>query len=518
MKFVYLLIVITLLSLITTRRLKTHRHKNKGSVGIICAISHETIEKAQKRYLPPTLDIVKKMKIPDQHQTIEGSVFNTYVDIVNISVNLEQVASKNVKVTFGEKNQITVEAIDIKASGEFYASTKNLGVTIGDKVTILIKDLDLSIAATLTWRKLKNGKMVPHAKVTDFKANLDFDFHFSGSILDIIRGWLDSTIKAKVKTIVNTQLKDMVLPIINANIENYSETLPTLANLTEKILMDYSVIEEPKIAGQVIILALDGRIFQKGDPNDKPGFPDGSSSMPQVRDAGKGIKLCISEYTLNTGLYSAFYSSLLRYDFQTPDILDVVQESKSFASHFGLSPTNIFRNHLKDNYAGPDKKVVVRIDVAAQKLPVVSLKNGEFKSVPTMRIALSSKHKTTGVWETFMGFEVEAEISARGTVKAGGLVDAHINTLTIKKFSTLINKFLGEDTILKLLLNWGLDYAKSTANKDYLTDKRYAPPKVAGISFSNSGVVIADHVTIELEPVFDMSNLKTFTRRRRHYK
>ena len=455
MKFVYLLIALTLLSLATSRITKNQKalHKTKGSVGIICAISHDTIENAQKRYLPPTLDIVKKIKVADQHQVMEGSVFNTYIDITNIHFNIDQVSSNNVKVTFGEKNSLTLEAIDIKASGDLYASTKNLGVTIGDTVKIVVKDLDLTIVATLTWRKLKNGKMVPHAKVTDFKANLDFDFHFSSSILDTIKGWLDSTIKAKVKDIVNNQLKDMVLPILNANIETSLESLPTIANLTEKIFIDYSVIEEPKIAGQAIILALDGRVFQKGDPNDKPGFPLGSSSLPQIRDAGKGVKLCISEYTLNTGLYSLFYSSLLKYDLTTSDILESFPESKSLVSKIGLSPTNIFRNHLKDNYAGPDNKVVVIVDVAAQKLPVVSLKAGEFKLNPTIRIALSAKDKKTGKWETFAGFDAELELAARGTVKEGGALDAHINTLNITKFTTLINKFSGEDTMLKIFFN-----------------------------------------------------------------
>jgi len=519
MKFVYILIALTILN---TGVLCT-RSRTKNAGGIQVAIDEDTIARFEKKALPKILDIVRKTKIPDISHTITGSVANTYVKVEKCEFTIGKITSDNIKVKFEGNNIVAAHTEDLTASGSFEVTATTAGVPVWSKVTITVKDFDLNVPVKLGMKtQKKSGKKVLHATVLkeNFTIHVELEITLNSALLNWIKSFFDEKIKALIKQHVDKDLKDTIVPIINAKIDEATELMPSTFNLKDTIHIDYSLLRDPVVAGKLMILSLDGRIFNLGDPNSHPGFPNGVKVLAPMTNAPKGIKIQISTYTFNTGLYALYYRSMLMHEFQTPSILDLIPESKGFIAMMGLSPTNHFRNAIK-KFAGPAPTVM--ISVAAHKLPQISLEGKVFKSTFTIILSFSLKSfdkKTNkyGNWEIFTGFETEISTSAHGQMAEGGAVNFTIGELKINKFETKINKFAGEDFILKWLLNFGLGKAKTTLNEKYLHGVKYPIPEIQGCKLTDSTVAINDdHIEVQLHANFDLMTLRRRNRRRHRY-
>jgi hypothetical protein len=535
MKFTKLLILLTLLNIITL----SLSAKTGAPVGIVAAISEAKVLEAQQKNFPTLIDQASKVQIPDQEFTIPGSWANTVIKINKIKFDLQKVVSDNISILFEGDSHINIYGKKIKASGSLDAYVK-VGIMpeVSATITIAVSKLDLAFKTRLGMKPHSKFPLKHIATLTmdDLTVAIEFDFHFANSYMDSVKSYFDGTIKEQINTYIKSSLKDTLLPIINTQAAAYVETLPVYVPTSiEKVLMDYSLISAPKIVGKILIFNIDGRIVQKGDPNDKADYPVGSKALPAMTVAPKGVKMFVSPYTINTFLHSVYYRSLLKYGFQVPNVNNIIPKKEGLLS--SLNPVNVFRDMLKTKFGG-DKRGLFEFDFA--KLPQITLKNRVLSGSYELRIAFSlekdehvkqekSRKVAQGVaatpvvdvpvpnsnFELFAGFLVNVDISATVKVNEGGKVNASIEKVDITNVKILQN-FFGKkmiDSIAKSLVDYGVNSSKDWINTGYLSDIKFTLPDIAGMNFMDSKATINDDY-IE----FDIGVRFTSQRKKRFFK
>jgi len=514
MKYILFLLAFTILSVSISCT------KNKH--GISVCISQETVGNVEKKFLPSLLELVRKTKIPNITKVIPGSVFDTTVKVENIVFTIGNITPANIKVEFQGDNMVTAIIENISCSGTFDVSATTAKLPVSSTVTVKVKDFDLTVPFKLGRKTQKGGKKVAHATINkdNFKIHVDLEIHLNSSLLEWIKSFFDETIKNLIKQKVDIELKDILVPSIQAQIDSFSETMPAVYPIQDTFEIHYDLISDPYVNGGLLCLSIDGRVVNHGDENSlRSDFPAEIQSLPPMTSAPKGIKLQVSTYTFNTALYSLYYRSKLLHNQESPKLLELMPQPTGFAATLGIHPISIFRKALIA-FAGPDPTVM--ISVAANKLPQITLTNKIFRSSFSILLSFSLKSfdkKTNkyGNYELFTGFAVDITTSLQGSMAEGGAVNFNIGELHIDKFETRINKFAGEDTIMKWILNWGLEKAKSTMNKQYLQGVKYTPPTIQGCSFKDSTIKINDdNIEVDLRVDFGARRRHRRNRYRRH--
>jgi len=517
MKFSLILLAFTIMFICVSCTQNKH--------GISVCISEDTIGRVEKQFLPGVFQVIQKTKIQDIVYPVKVKGVTTTIKVQKIEFDIGKITPANIKVALQGNNMVTAIVENITCSGTFDVSATTVGIPVWSTITVNIKDFDLNVPFKLGRKAQKSsGKQVAHAIVNkeDFKIHAEVEIKLNNAVLNWLKSFFDDYIKNMIKQKVDVELKDILVPMIQAQVDKFTETMPSVYTLKDTIEMHYDLISDPYVTTGLICLSVDGRIVNHGDENSlHKDFPAEIQSLPPMTSAPKGMKLQISTYTLNTALYALYYKSWLIHEQESPKLLELMPKPTGFAATLGIHPMSIFRKALIA-FAGPDPTVM--ISVTANKLPQISLINKVFRSSFSILLSLSlkswdKKTNTYGKYEIFTGWALDLTTSAEGFMAEGGAVNFKLGDLKLDKVETRHNKFAGEDTIMKWILNWGLEKAKTTVNQQYLQGVKYKPPTISGCSLNDSTVKINnDNIEVELKVDFVQKSKKLRRNKRRRNK
>jgi len=561
MKFINCKIVFGLLTILSI----AISHINSNHIGLKAALSMETIRELQLKILPDLLLMGSgEGVIPNTHLLVPGKEadkngswfdYTSYagtpdfvLDVKNIKLDLKGLKPENVVISPSEGDSVLViKANNINISGTLDFAVQ-YGVPYSDEGTkITVKNANVTIKLRLGMvlseeHKLKKKHVInaePIDLIVDIK-NEDVEFEFQGYVLYGVQNLIRSYLAEQLITNVQSNLKDTIIPMLKSIIQNQVQAMPIYTPIYthptngRQIFLDYSLIDRPRIQdNELLIINIDGRCVQKGDQNDKSDYPKSTGVLPKISNAPKGLKVLVSQFTLNTFFYSLFYTDFFIYKYETGDLLgpggplEEVKEKGLIDKILGsVNPQNVLRKSIVKHY-GPEPNILV--DVAATEAPQIEMMNGEITSNIKLHLALSAKEfdrKTKLIGEnlvTFAGFQTECKIKATASVKEGGRVSFEISEIKLVSFSTILNqmktlvgrvlfknrvKNVTDEVVLRKIINSVLKTYRKATNEQYKNGKEFKF-QVEGLKLENSTAkLISDFIEFEWAVKFVNSRLK----------
>ena len=261
-------------------------------------------------------DIKKKiteLKVENQYLSINS----IGCDITNLNFGISDYSYNKVKVYFEPRDKIQIYLSNIKGWGIFEVLFKLLVVSQKEIVNFQIKNIN--VKSTLKIKsKYKNGKLLPDAEIIKLYYDYDFDFELSskiGSVLLLFKNQIKNLIKQEMSKLINRE--------INNGLQIGLSMIPNeiVIDRAKGYVIDYSLISTPYIENNYILFNSYARFINKNIKEtlnkDNYFLP---LSIPSYDLLGKSSQIYISDYVINTALFTFFKTKDLEI-LVTPDML-----------------------------------------------------------------------------------------------------------------------------------------------------------------------------------------------------
>jgi len=496
LKFLYLIVI--LFSLINSQ--------NDQYVGMRAGVKLTTIKDLQNHFFLDLIKEIQKIKIDNKDFSVDIGITTANIKIEDINLDLNLLRSQNIDISFVYPSSINFKGSNIGIGGNFKIKIKcGFLPEYETKIMIISKKLFVNADLRLDWRNHPNykNKKTLFFEISNFELDIDFNFSFSDLVTELIKIYFNDDIKSYVVDYMKSSIKDQLIPIINEEINNQFNNLPIYVPVFYDTVMDYSLLEPPKLQNDLLILNLKASFLQKSQIDNYEADEDpyiGLVKLPPMTSTEKGIRVQISPNTVNTQIRSLYKANLLKYSFDIPNIADIVPEKKGIK--YILSPQNVLRYHLNKKFGNQTRG---RLDFEIIEIPEISFYQKIFSSDVKLRLNLYYENKLSSM-ESFVIFEVNVHLEASGLVKENVQVDIIIQKFKINSFKTITNNFGHNLTnqVIQFLINFELTKIFETLNKKYLRNVKINLPSVAGMNFNNSKIIIFDNfIEIEVNVIFD---------------
>jgi len=459
----------------------------------------------KKKYLPAALDkISTELKLDDMD--IKQKYFvNFYIKLQNINFKIGKLLSENISLTFQEPNKLIVKAKKLSGNGSVDTNIKTLAIIKAkDKITLDVKDLEITAECTLDKKpsKEEKDKFMPTASITNLDIKIDFDFDVKGSLVGWIARKMKNKIRAAIDNAIQTTLKELILKESKGFISDLVDQLPVYMPLTETgFAIDYSLVSEPKIKNNLLILNSRGTIVNLNKPETKTPDIQIPDTLPEYDEKGKRVQVILSDYSINSALNTVFLSELIDFSIDS----SIIDPSSTF--QLNTTSLDVLIDGLSDKY-GKDKLVSINCK-AGDKRPNLLLNADEFFTTVKSKCSLSVQ-KDAG-FEKALSFGTAIEVNGKGSVEQGGKIKAQLITLEIKD-STIHETTLPQADIknIEILFNFISKIAVPILNDKYLKDiPALKIPTFDGISLDDSTVSFKPNfVQLNADPKFENSPKK----------
>ena len=263
-----------------------------------------------------TKDINKEISnIKVKDQTIP--VKDTTLTLTNINFGISNYSHEKVEINFEPPNLIHLFLKNIKAWGGFNTSFDIFIGKIKDTVRFDIKDLSVQTTVKIKSRKV-DDKILPDAEVIKLNYVYDFDFKLNSAL-----GKLISLFKSPIKNAISKEINKTIDKEINHGLQIGLKKIPMEIIVDKKrgLVIDYSLVSTPFIQNNFILFNSYARFINKNIPEtqnkDNYFLP---LMVPSYDLLGKSSQVYVSEYVINTALFTFFKSRDLKI-LVKPDML-----------------------------------------------------------------------------------------------------------------------------------------------------------------------------------------------------
>ena len=261
-------------------------------------------------------DIIKEIEfinVPNQNLSIDSITCN----ITNINFGIINYSYEKVKISFEPSNKIHISLDKVEGWGHISLFFKFLLVKHSDNVKFEIQNLRVNSTVEIKSKNV-NGKILPDAKVTKLEYNYDFDFE-----LDSTLGYIVSLFKAPIKKLISNEINKVINKEINKGLQIGLSMIPNeiIVNKYKGYAIDYSLVSTPFIENNFILFNSYARFINlkiKETQNKDNYFMP--LSVPSYDLLGKSSQIYISDYVINTALFTFFKTRDLEI-LITPDML-----------------------------------------------------------------------------------------------------------------------------------------------------------------------------------------------------
>ena len=482
---------ITLLSLITIIPLLNCINEAGTKIGL----KDELISNLIKWATPKALTYINNLTIPDFSTTIKlGGFLTLKINVNKINKTIENFTPETLKINFEEPDVIGIRTNQIKGKGNFNIEIDGGVIYDSEIVNLDIKSISFEIEIEFFKREIE-GKIYPYFRFITFEINLDLDFELHGSSISKFINDIKPVIKGLLKNTIIDQIKINVVKSIKEIIEN----LPLYIKLNDNLSLNYALLSIPKITNSSIeINSYGGLVNLNIKETLNPPFilP---TNLPNFNETGKQFQIYISDYTINTALFTLFKSDLLKVHINP----EIIPES---------SPIKLTTTNLKyiivgiDEVYGDDKLCEVNFKV--YNISKVTFEKEFVKIIlPTeiiLNVRIDNKNNLSQAVKINTDFIFEINFQVNENVK----ISANIHTMKLSN-TKIIESNVPKATGILIeaefnLLSFAL---KPILNNFIIKNLSFELPTFEGISFGNSTIFHNEHyVEIQISLIFNFES------------
>ena len=252
-----------------------------------------------------TKDINKEIsdiKVKDQTLKLIDKTFH----LKNINFGISNYSHDKVKVNFEPPDKIYLFLQNIKAWGKFNADFEILIADIKESVVFDIKDLSIETIVKIKSKKVDDDRLFPDAEIIHLKYVYDFDFKLHSGL-----GKFISLFKSAIKNYISKEINNLIDKKINDGLQKGLNKIPMEIKVDKKrgLVIDYSLVSTPFIQNNFILFNSYARFINKNikETQDKDNYflP---FMVPSYDLLGKASQIYVSEYVINTALFTFFKS------------------------------------------------------------------------------------------------------------------------------------------------------------------------------------------------------------------
>ena len=486
---------ITLLTIITIIPIL----KCTNEAGTKIGLKDELISNLIKWATPKALSYINNLTIPDVSTNVKiGGFLTLTINVKNIKKTIENFTPETLKINFEEPDVIGLRANDIKGKGNFNVEIKGGVIYDSETVDLDINSISTEIEIEFFKREIE-GKIYPYFRFITFEINLDFDFELHGSSISQFINYIKPAIKGLLKNTLIEQIKTNVVKAVKEKIEN----LPLYIKINENgLALNYALLSIPKITNSSIeINSYGGLVNLNIKETLNPPFilP---TNLPNFNETGKQLQIYISDYTINTALFTLLKSDLLKIHINP----EIIPES---------SPIKLTTTNLKyiivgiDEVYGDDK--LCEVDFKVYNTSTVNFEKEVVKIIlPTeiiLNVRIDNKNNLSQAIKinTDFVFDINFQVNENANISANihtmKLSNTKIVESNVPKASAILIE--GEFNLLSFAL-------KPILNNFIIKNLSFELPSFEGISFGNSTIFHNEHyVEIQISLIFKFESWKT---------
>jgi hypothetical protein len=467
---------------------------NQTSPGIKIAINQEVISDYQKIFFPELIAKYSQFSIPDHSDSKKIWFFKISYTVTDIRININNLKSDNVKLSFLAPNQVTLEVSGAQVHGS--ARAKSTGLSAD--VDLWANNLKLKLVLSMdSIKRADVDRLVPHATLTSSEIEFDFDYKIGGGFAGWILDKIGVFFKGRMKDMLKDMISDMIKIEIPKSIESFSSKVPVFVDIPKRGLrVDYSLSNQLKVDQGFLLLPLIGTISNlepfKLDQNLTPSPTP--IELPDFDPNGKKIQVTFSSYSLATALRSLF----LMYP------VDVIYQDYDLPQD---SPVRLNTDSLEILLKGIVKKYgkekPAQFNIKLVEVPSLNFENDKVISYVVFECTVNIEVAPQNIEEV---------IKFRISVKLGATVILHENSNLMAKVDEvnmlnvkLIDSKLEESNLdwIDEIFNFAGKIGVNLLNDKYLSDTQLSIPSVEGVSFQDSTAkIFPGYIKIDLNPTF----------------
>jgi len=470
--------------------------------GIKLTLKEDMIQSLKSKFLPKFLPKLGNFTVSDQEFSLDFKLTKLYLALKNIlfSLNTTAISDENFQIIFADPNKIRLEVSEIQGSVSFEDSIslgflKEQSKVYAELYSFVIK---LEFSLDHIESKKNKGKFLPLITLQNIEVNFDFDYNLYGDWLikilnsQQIKGIVINLIKSQINSVLSASLKKTINQIISSLIEN----LPASEIIDGKFLsLDYEIISAPKIQNDKFLTINSKALLFNSELQETLNPPFNLTEVPDFNDSNKSLEIMVSEFTINSALYTLWRSGILQMKIDSSRISDEIP--------FKLNTTvlDIIFNGVSAQY-GVDRPI--ELDCSALDNPMLkfSHENIDFGLNFECKIFVftNDTQKEQAYW-------IKSTLGANFKFNLGenGHIYVNMNYAQIEN-SQMVQTTVEETNIeniqneINFISNIGMPYI----NKNYLNNFKLEIPVIKGIDLNNSTIVIKDkyvdfHVTPEVD-------------------
>ncbi len=499
MKYLKLtLLTLTLLSLLTIT--------TSNKAGVKASVNQKTLIGFENKFIPMLVNKFKKIDIPNQSLSVDV-VFGSklYVDLKDIEITLGDITGDNIDVKFTKPNIINVNINDIKAKGKLKTHLKYLFISETDSIDLVVKSLKVKCSLDLTTKESPDykDKLLPYGHLKDFKLDIDFDFDIHGSIVAKIGSLVKSFIKGKLNDLIHDKAKEIAKEESAELIDDLVSKLTVYVPLMDNgLAVDYSLLSDPVVNDEYLTVNSNGAIVNLNH-KETLNPPYNPTDIPDFDKDGQEIQVYLSQYSIDTALYSLFVSDMLK---ATVDSEDIPEDSPI---QLDTSMLDTLIPGFVEKYG---KHMPVDMKIKSNEKPGFVLGDGSInvkaKAEITILVRLNDTDSESNGIKQEAALVIDTTLSALADaqVSEDGNISSKIKSLTIKDSTIKMTQIPGANIkTVESTFNFLIKFATPIINTKYLEKIHVDLPSIEGIAFGNSRVDIKKegYMSLNLTPTFD---------------
>ena len=244
---------------------------------------------------------ISNIKVKDQTLLVKSITFH----LTNLNFGISNYSHEKVTVNFEPPNKIHLFLQNIKAWGLFNVNFKFLLSKIEETINFDISDLSVETIVEIKSKK-KDDRLFPDAEVVYLNYVYDFDFQLNSSLDKFI-----DIFKTVIKNLIRKEINKVIDKEINRGLQIGLNKIPMEIKVDKKrgLVIDYSLVSTPFIQNNFILFNSYARFINKNikETQDKDNYflP---FNVPSYDLLGKASQVYVSEYVINTALFTFFKS------------------------------------------------------------------------------------------------------------------------------------------------------------------------------------------------------------------
>jgi hypothetical protein len=279
------------------------------------------------------------------------------------------------------------------------------------------------------------------------------------------------------------------------------KTLPYYPIPNTDLAVDISLVTVPKIESDFIIFNLNGAIVNQKIPSTlNPPF-EIPENLLNYDKFGKKLQVFLTDYALNSALYTLQQSDLLEYTIKPEQIQD---------NKFGLKLDTTFIDFILNGFSniyGKDRLALINCKASTNTKVALTADNIDLliNAECSIFVKKDLEYDQAITFGTTILTNVNAEVNENGTIKAC------INSLSIMNSKIIESKVPDANIVnIEFLVNSFVTIALPIINEKYLKEIHVDIPHFNGLVFDESFAKIAgNYVKVEVTPAFEATSGKS---------